>query len=373
MSDRVLQLLGPSSGGIRTHVAELTRRLRGRGWSVDVACPAGVMADLLGDRDHDHDHDKGVHTVTVSDTWGPLAVWRARRQLRPLMAGVSVVHAHGLKAALVAETIRQRPPLVLTIHNLVSGTQRGTAAPALAGVERHIIRRADHVIVISDEIDAHVAPLVPSERRTFVLPVAPHRTVSVDRDDVRAALGIADDAPMVTIVARHHPQKDLPMFLRAMASVRERVPGVRAVIVGDGPERTAIERLRDELDLADVVVLAGFLPNPVDQMHAADVVALSSAWEGSPIAVAECLSIGAPLVATAVGTVTRHLRDGESARIVPVGDHDAFADALVELLLDPGRAAVIGARGREIGDRVFAAEALVTPLEQVYRTVRRRD
>jgi hypothetical protein len=105
----------------------------------------------------------------------------------------------------------------------------------------------------------------------------------------------------------------------------------------------------------------------------ADVVALSSAWEGSPIAVAECLSIGAPLVTTAVGTVTRHLRDGESARIVPVGDHDAFADALVELLLDPGRAAVIGARGREAGDRVFAAEALVTPLEQVYRTVRRRD
>jgi len=372
MSDRVLQLLGPSSGGIRTHVAELTRQLRGRGWSVDVAGPAGVMTDVLRDG-NDTGNGNSVHTVAVSGSWNPLALQRARRQLRPLMAGATVVHAHGLKAALVAETIRRRPPLVLTIHNLVSGTQRGTAAAALARVERQVIRRADHVIVISDEIDAHVAPLVPAERRTFVLPVAPHRTASAGRDDVRAALGIADDAPMVTIVARHHPQKDLPMFLRAMTSVRGRVPGVRAVIVGDGPERTAIERLRDELGLADVVVVAGFLPNPVDQMHAADVVALSSAWEGSPIAVAECLSIGAPLVTTAVGTVTRHLRDGESARIVPVGDHDAFADALVELLLDPGRAAVIGARGREAGDRVFAAEALVTPLEQVYRTVRRQD
>lgn len=362
-AERVLQLLGPSAGGIRTHVAELTRRLRDGGWTVDVAGPAGVMSGVL--------EGPAPAVVEVSASWSPVALRRARRQLRPLCEQVDVVHAHGLKAALVAESVRGRPPVVLTIHNMVSGTQRGIAARVLGIVERRVVRRADHVIVISDEIEHHVAPLVPADRRTFVLPVAPRRTVSTSRADVRDALGIAADAPMVTIVARHHPQKDLPMFLRAMAEVRLEVPDVRAVIVGDGPERTAVEQVRDELGLADAVVIAGFLPNPVDQMHAADVVALSSRWEGSPIAVAECLSIGAPLVTTAVGTVTRHLRDGESARIVPVGDHTAFAAALVELLRDPDRARSIGDRGRVEAERVFAPEALVAPIEHVYRTVRR--
>jgi glycosyltransferase involved in cell wall biosynthesis len=375
MSGRVLNLLGPSAGGIRVHVAELTRQLRSRGWIVDVAGPAGVMTGLL---DHDdglpeqHAAQGSLRAVAVSASWSPLALQRARAQLRPALDGIDVIHAHGLKAALVALTMRRRPPVVLTIHNLVAGTRTGGAARVLGRVERAVVARADHVIVISDEIEARIADLVPPDRRSFVLPVAPHRTVTATRHGVRADLGIADDAPTVTIVARHHPQKDLPMFLRAMAIVRERVPAARAIIVGDGPDRALVEAERDELGLADVVVIAGFRPNPVDEMHAADVVALSSRWEGSPLAVAECLSIGAPLVTTAVGTVTRHLVDGESALIVPVGDVRRFADALGDVLLDHDLALRIGAAGQAVGQRVFALDALVEPLERIYRSVTRR-
>ena len=99
-------------------------------------------------------------------------------------------------------------------------------------------------------------------------------------------------------------------------------------MVGDGPERRALEAERDRLGLAASVIIAGHRPNPVDEMNAADVVALSSRWEGSPLAVAECLSLGRPLVTTAVGTVTRHLTDGVDARVVPVGDQHVFGRAL---------------------------------------------
>ena len=104
-------------------------------------------------------------------------------------------------------------------------------------------------------------------------------------------------------------------------------------------------------------------------MHAADVVALSSDWEGSPLVVAECLALGRPLVTTAVGTVTRHLVDGTSARITPVGDAGAFADALVELLLDPRRAAAIGRAGHRIGELVFDPTTLVGEVVAVYDRV----
>ena len=267
---RVLQVLGPSTGGIRVHVGELTRRLRDRGWVVDVAGPAGVM-DGAGDQ---------TAEVAVPSSWNPRAIRRVRGQLRSLLGGPGatdvpdVVHVHGLKAALVVLTIRRRPPVVLTVHNLVAGTQEGAARRLLGRVEGAIVRRVDEVIVISPEIGDRIADLQPADRRHDVLPVSPRREPTTDRAGVRASYGIAADAPLVVIVARHHPQKDLPMFLEAMAAVHDRVPDVRAVMVGDGPERDALTSERHRRSLDDVVVIAGHRPNPIDEMQAADVVAV---------------------------------------------------------------------------------------------------
>jgi glycosyltransferase involved in cell wall biosynthesis len=279
------------------------------------------------------------------------------------------VHAHGLKAALVVLTLRRRrrPAMVLTVHNLVTGTRHGVAARALSIVERGIIRRVDHVVVISDEIEQRLRGLVSDDHRTFVLPVSPQRLVGRTRHDVRAEYGIADDAPMAVIVARHHLQKDLPMFLRAFAIVVAELPTARAVMAGDGPERRALETERDRLGLSASVVIAGHRPNPVDEMAAADVVALSSRWEGSPLVIAECLSLGRPLVTTAVGTVVRHLTDGVDARVVAVGDHRAFGRALVEVLRDPAAAATMGEQGRRVAVTTFDPEHLIDGIEAVYR------
>jgi glycosyltransferase involved in cell wall biosynthesis len=359
----VVELLGPSTGGIRAHVGELTRRLEADRWRVSVVGPAGVMADA-GRQD-------GV--VDVPSGWNPVAVVRARGQLAAHLRGspADVLHAHGLKAALVALSVRRdaRPPIVLTVHNLVAGTQRGVAARVLSVVERALLRRVDHVVVISDEIAEHVRGFVAPERLTFVLPVAPRRTVGRRRNDVREGYGIDDDAPLVVIVARHHPQKDLPMFLRAFARVVAALPAARAIVVGDGPERSRIEAERRRLGLERSVVIAGFRPNPVDEMHAADVVALSSRWEGSPLAVVECLSLGRPLVTTAVGTVTRHLTDGVDARIVPVGDDAAFAAALVDLLSDPERSRALGRAAGQLAGELFDPDRLASGAADVYRRV----
>ncbi|MFM2070239.1 MAG: hypothetical protein RLZZ623_502 [Actinomycetota bacterium] len=354
---RVLQLLGPSTGGIRAHVAELARRLNGRGWTVEIFGPAHVM-DGVGEQ-------SGV--VDVPSAWNPVAVLRARRQLARRITDADLLHAHGLKAAFVALTIRRRPPLVLTVHNLVIGTRHGLAARVLPRLESFIIKHASHVIVISDEIGQRLRGTVPDDHQTFVLPVSPRRSVTMTRAEVRRLHGIDDDAPLVVIVARHHQQKNLETFLRAMAKVHRSMPTARAVMVGDGPDRRSIEAERAELGLDDVVVIAGHRPNPVDEMNAADVVALSSKWEGSPLVVAECLALGRPLVTTAVGTVTRHLTDGLDAGVVPVGDSAAMARALVEILSDPTLAASIGAAGRQTASVAFDPDHLVDGVEGVYR------
>jgi glycosyltransferase involved in cell wall biosynthesis len=364
VSGRVVELLGPSTGGIRVHVGALAEGLRRRGWAVVAAGPQGVL-DGIDDR---------ARQVDVPDGWNPMAFRRASAQLRRIVAETQpdIVHAHGLKAALVARSSGR--PMVLTIHNLVAGGRalgaRRLVADAMARLERYAIRGADQVIVISDEIDDHVAGIVPDERRAFMLPVAPRRSVTRDRATMRRewhdSFGVDPSAPVVVVVARLHPQKDLPTFLDAMRDVHSTRPDVRAVIAGDGPERAALDARRNELGLDGVVHFAGHRAAPIDDMAAADVVALSSRWEGSPLVVAEAMSVSAPLVTTAVGTVTRHFRDREHARIVPIGDSAALAVAIVETLDDPRRHEM-GERGQRRAAEVFDPDRLVDAVADVYR------
>ncbi|MDP8986790.1 MAG: glycosyltransferase family 4 protein, partial [Actinomycetota bacterium] len=114
----MLQLLGPSTGGIRRHVAHLTEALRRRGWQVRTAGPVGVL-DGLAALDH---------AVEVPAAFDPVAARRARRQLALVAGDAALVHAHGLKAGWLAASLRRRPPLVVTVHNLVLAEVAGPEA-----------------------------------------------------------------------------------------------------------------------------------------------------------------------------------------------------------------------------------------------------
>ena len=183
----VLQFLGPSTGGIRVHVGELTRRLGERGWRVGVAGPHGVM-DGVGDQTAD---------VDVPTSWHPGGILRARRQLVPLVTGPSapsVVHVHGLKAALVAlddPTARDGRPWCSPSTTSSPARSRALARRLLSSVERAIVRRVDHVIVISPEIgERRRAPPTGRPARTTSLPVSPRRTPDRPGPEVRAGYGI---------------------------------------------------------------------------------------------------------------------------------------------------------------------------------------
>lgn len=355
---RVLELLGPSAGGIRTHVTELAARLAPHGWSAIVAGPAGVM-DGVGRLDA---------IVSVPSSWSPLALRRARRELLAVLAStpVEVVHAHGLKAALVVLGRRPRPPVVLTLHNLVDGTHAGWRARLLGPLEARIIRRVDHVIAISDDGARRAAALRAGATCSRVLPVSPVRRPDRRPDEVRAALDLGPTTPLVVVVARLHPQKDLPTFLRALDRVHAVRPEVRAVVVGEGPERASLVAEIERLGLGGVVTLAGQRPNPADEMAAASVVVMSSRWEAGPLVVVEALSLGRPLVTTSVGAYTALLADGRDARVVAVGDDVAMAAAIAELLDDPAAAARIGEAGRRLVTPLVDGDALVAPVIALY-------
>jgi glycosyltransferase involved in cell wall biosynthesis len=148
----------------------------------------------------------------------------------------------------------------------------------------------------------------------------------------------------LVFVGRLTSQKALPVALRAVAAV----DGARLVIVGDGPERGSLERLTEELGLGNRVVFEGARTRDevLPTLAGARAALLSSTWENLPHAAVEALSVGTPVVSTAVGGVPEVVHDGENGLLVPAGDVDALADAIRRVLGDDALRARLAAAAR---------------------------
>ena len=143
---------------------------------------------------------------------------------------------------------------------------------------------------------------------------------------------------MATILAcgRLTPQKNYPTLFRAFAEVRRREATLLQVL-GEGDEREKLERLLEEMGLTEHVDMPGFVANPYAYMRRADVFVLSSAWEGFPNVLVEAMACRCSVVATdCAGNGPREiLEGGRWGRLVPVGDADAMAAAIIETLRAP--------------------------------------
>lgn len=319
-----IELIGPSTGGIRRHVVALTSDLRSAGWTVVVAGPIGVIADA---------RDVSVPTGV---SWG--AIRRARRQLVALVDELrpAVVHAHGLKAGWVAIGVTG-PRCVLTVHNVV--LERGIRGAVLRLLERRVVTAADAVIATSEEIQKRFAAV--RNDIVVVRPVHDVESVRTTSQQVRESLHI--DGALIVTVARLHKQKDIDTLIRAIASVRSVEGSVSLVVVGDGPEREHLESLARDLVPPGAVTFLGERNDAVDIMAAADVVVISSTWESGPLTLLEAGAVGAAVVSTPVGFVPELIRDGVEGRLVPIGDDVRLAEAIMSLVGQPDLAASMAA------------------------------
>jgi glycosyltransferase involved in cell wall biosynthesis len=174
--------------------------------------------------------------------------------------------------------------------------------------------------------------------------------------------------PVIINAGRLFPQKDFPTFLRAMKLVRAAVPDVRAVIMGDGPLRAELESLRADLGLADIVDMPGFSPDINPSLAAAGFFVLSSAWEGFGNVLVEALGAGCSIVTTDCPDGPREIvESGRYATLVPVGEVQAMADAIIAMLRSPADPAVQIARAQ-----AFSVPVACDQYDAIFRRVSAR-
>lgn len=308
-----------------------------------------------------------VSTVPVPSGPNPVQVLRAVRRVRSLAPTVDLIHAHGLKAGWIAVAARTGLPIVVTVHNLVLDEAAGRSAGALRLLEGWLPGRVDAVIAVSDGIATRFGG--PSDTVKVIPPAGPVPRPTRTPAEVRQALRVSDAAPLVVSVARLHPQKDLATLIAAGERLREQLPEVRIVIVGEGPLEEALHSMIRVRGLEDTVRLVGPTDNPADLMAAADAVVITSMWESGPLVAAEAMLLERPLVSTPVGFVPQLVDDRHSGRLVAVGDPDGVATALLDVLRDPDAARSMAQEGRHRAQGLLGAARLVAGVASVYDAV----
>src|SRR6185295_14480221 len=157
--------------------------------------------------------------------------------------------------------------------------------------------------------------------------------------------GPAAGGDLVT-VSRLEPVKDLPTLLKAVAIARRARPELRLRVVGDGSERSNLERLAQSLGLAEAVSFLGERRDVAEILSGASTFVSSSITEGVSLTLLEAMAVGLPVVATAVGGNPEVAVEGVTAALVPPGDPEALAAAIVATAGDPARAAEMGRAAR---------------------------
>jgi glycosyltransferase involved in cell wall biosynthesis len=358
---RVLQVVDSlSGGGAERHVVDLAVALRRRRHEVAVASSTGgVLAPAL-DAEGIAAHQlvdrlvKRRSSVRYARSLARLVEW-----YRP-----DVVHAHIYASAFAAAaaTMECGVPLVLTEH-----TEAPWRPPRARMVSWWVYQRARHIVAVSSAIERLLRRRyrVPAERISVLLPAVP-----AAQDPTP---GPADPTvrPLIGRVARLEPEKGVDVFLRGAALVAARCANARFVVIGDGSLRDQLVALGHDLGLTDRVDFTGFRPDARRLIAQLDVLVVSSHSDGSPLVVLEALEAGVPVVGTGVGGLPDQIRHGREGLLVPPGEPDRLAAAILRLLGDSSRARAMGAAGRRRAAEL-GHDRMVDRLETIYQSVRTR-
>lgn len=192
-----------------------------------------------------------------------------------------------------------------------------------------------------------------------------------NKQAMRSQLDLPAEAPVAGIVAALRPEKQHVMLLEAMGLVVEHLPEAILVVVGDGPERAAIEGRASQLGLAPNVRMLGTRHDVPEVLAALDLKVLSSKMEANPASTLEASACGLPVAVPDVGSLRETVVQGETGLLCPPDNPRALADGMLELLSDRERARAMGEAGRELVCRQFSVEGMVRGYENLIEGIYR--
>lgn len=328
-------------GGAETLLVNLIRRLDRARFAPELCClkELGPLGEVLA-------QETPAHAHFLTSKWDVRVLPRLVRLLkrRKIDAVVTVGAGDKMFWGRLAGRLAGTPVILSAIHS--TGWPDG-----IGRLNRRLTPITDAYIGVAAEHGKHLVEVegFPVEK-VKVIPngIDTDRFAPLpDSHLLRKRLDIAPSAPVVGIVAALRPEKNHALFLQAAKRVRTKLPQAQFVIVGDGPERPALEALSRELGLAEAVQFLGTREDIAEVVATFDVFSLTSHNEASPVSILEAMAMAKPVVATRVGSIAESVADGRTGFLTPPGEVEPLAARWLELLHNPLQAKAMGAAGRE--------------------------
>jgi glycosyltransferase involved in cell wall biosynthesis len=342
--------------GSEAHLLQLLPDLRERGWDVRFLMlhedepGAWEFARELRARDVPLD-DVRLRADVDPVAFGEVAAHLAR--VRPRILHTHLVHADVY--GQLAGSLTRVPLRLSTKHGFNEFREERWFGIA----DRSVASLAHVHVAISQGLAQYLAETEGFDAQDFEIV---HYGISADGE----AEAYTGSAPSLLCIGRLIPIKGHLVLLRALAQARSRVPEVTLDVAGRGPLAPALQAYVRELGLEDAVRFLGFVSPVGAAIEEAAIVVVPSLGEGFGMVALEAMERARPVIASSVGGLPEIVADGETGLVVPPGEAEALAEAIVTLAGDLPRAAEMGRAGRARALAEFPPERCVERVEALY-------
>ncbi len=362
----------PTLGGGEVHLMHLVRGALAAGWNVGlVAALASALAEQAT--------DAGA-TVTELD-FSRARLARIPTRIRDAVAssGAQVLVGTGfLTNVCVRHAARGLDVSVVNIaHTEPDASRHEGAGPLRLAMRRRLEAagrsRVDAFVAISSAVRNALCSAGADPVRVHLIPNG------IDIEAVRAEAAhplpeVFDSAgPVVGCIGRLAPVKGVEYFVRMAATLSVRMPHVRFVVAGSGPEESRLREIAYAAGLGEHLAFLGHVPNAASVIAACEVVVIPSLSEGFSLVAAEAMALAKPVVATRVGGVTDVVTDRETGLLVPPADPEALAAAVARVLADPGLARAMGTAGARRAEERFTLDRMVRGYLELFSSLAEGD
>ena len=379
---RIVLAAEPTSGGVVRHVFDLAEGLPRRGFRVLLVHSRHATSPAFHER-LARSGSFGYETASFDVERAPggrdfAAALELRRVIHGF-GGADVLHGHSSKAGALARLGRwsRARRVVYTPHAwYTQNPELGSASRgAYQLIERALATVTDRIISVSRDEAEHAMALGIGRRKLVLIENGIEtwtpEQVARTRAATRSRLGIAPDDVVVGFLGRLAPQKAPDVTLRVFRRVLDERPATRVVLAGDGPDGERVRALMGELGLADRVIALPVANGP-DVIPAFDLFLMTSRYEGFPYVLLEALAAGCAIVTTPVGGVADCVVDGVNGSVVDSLDPDPIARAVLAIVNDPDRLALMRAQARERA-ALFSIDRMLDRTADLYRSLHEAD
>jgi glycosyltransferase involved in cell wall biosynthesis len=355
----------PQASGQTTHVLSLANGLNKEKYAITVVLPSHLLQSISAFR------QTGVTVIPLPMTkilWHPKSIASLVHLIRE--QEFDIVHVHSQEAGLLVRIFSRAAGAKSIIYTpQCTSIRHSNWLWLYRSIEKILSFITDKIISVSEIDRTRIIQWgIPASKVITINNGIDHRLTNdpIDVPAWKEMFDLGGQDPLVMQVGRLTYQKNPLAFVEGAAQVIDEMPNAQFLLVGEGPLMDDVENTIMELGIQGNVRCLGRRDNADKLISIADVITLTSRWEGLPYVLLEAMAWSRPVVTTAVNGCTELVENGVTGFVVPKDDVTSWANCVIEILNDVQRSITMGQNGNTRLLDYFSLEKMIAQIEGLY-------